>query len=138
MLANPSVRALASVGKPDFPGEVQRTLERVWAQHPEVPGNIRMDVVTASAEVGNNILDHSGRDRDVQIRMEVRVLDDHVRVEFVDDGLPAEIDFESVRMPDAMAENGRGLALARACLAELSYHREDPENHWTLVSQQFG
>lgn len=138
MLANPSVRALTAGSKPDFPGEVQRTLERAWAQHPEVPGNIRMDVVTAAAEVGNNILDHSGRDRDVQIRMEVRVLADHVRVEFVDDGLPAEIDFESVRMPDVMAENGRGLALARACLAELSYHREEPENHWTLVSQQFG
>ena len=137
MVANPTVRALQAASKPDFPGEMERALEKAWAEHPEVPGNIRIDVSTAAAEVGNNILNHSGRDRDVRIRMEVLVPGDHVRVEFADDGPPAEVDIESARMPDVMAENGRGLALARACLAELSYRRDDSSNHWTLVSQRF-
>ncbi len=138
MLANPSVKALAAASKPDFPGEVQRTLDKAWVERPDVPGNIRMDLATAAAEIGNNILNHSARGRDVQIRMDVRVLDDHVRVEFADDGPHAEVDIETARMPDVMAENGRGLALARACLSELSYWRDDSENHWTLVSERFG
>ncbi len=137
MLANPNVKAIKAESEADFPCGVQCTLDNAWVDHPEVPNNIRIDVATAAAEVGNNILNHSGRDRDLQIRMEVLVPDDHVRVEFTDDGLPAEVDLESARMPDVMAENGRGLALARACLAELSYHRDDSGNHWTLVSQQF-
>jgi serine/threonine-protein kinase RsbW len=137
MLANPNVTALRAASKPDFPGEVQHTLDKAWAEHPEVPTNIRIDVATAAAEVGSNILNHSGRDRDLQIRLDVLVPGDHVRVEFTDDGPPAEVDLESARMPDVMAENGRGLALARACLAELSYRRDDSGNRWTLVSQQF-
>ena len=108
-----------------------------WAEHGEVPEATRTDVAIAAAEVGNNILDHAGRGRDLQIRVEVRVVDNQVRVEFTDDGLPAEIDLESLRMPDVMAENGRGLVLARAFLSELSYHRDDVGNHWTLVSQHF-
>ena len=137
MLANPKIGALETKSGPDFPGEIQRTLEMAWAEHGEVPEATRTDVAIAAAEVGNNILDHAGRGRDLQIRVEVRVVDNQVRVEFTDDGLPAEIDLESLRMPDVMAENGRGLVLARAFLSELSYHRDDVGNHWTLVSQHF-
>ena len=137
MLANPKIGALETKAGPDFPGEIQRTLEIAWAEHDEVPEATRTDVAIAAAEVGNNILDHAGRGRDLQIRMEVRVLGDQVRVEFTDDGLPADIDLEALRMPDVMAENGRGLVLARAFLSELSYHRDGQGNHWTLVSQRF-
>jgi len=72
--------------------------------------------------------------------MDLWVLDDQVRIEFTDDGLPAEADLDltSVRMPDVMAENGRGLALARVSLSELSYHRGPAGNRWTLVSNRFG
>lgn len=137
MLANPRADARADSG-PDFPAEIQRTLDAAWAVHDEVPNTIRLEMATAAAEVGNNILDHAGRGRDLQIRMEVRVLDDRVRVEFADDGLPADMDLALVHMPDVMAESGRGLALARASLAELAYLRDDGANRWTLVSRPFG
>ena len=138
MLANPELRALEAAPGLDFPAAIQRTLDSAWAEHGEVPEIIRMEVAIAAAEVGNNILDHAGYDRDLQIQMEVRVLGDQVCVEFIDDGLPADMDLELVHMPDVMAENGRGLALARASVSELSYHRDDAGNHWTLVSRHFG
>ncbi|MGI9124853.1 MAG: ATP-binding protein, partial [Mycobacterium sp.] len=137
MLANPRLQALEGPSASDFPTEIQEILEKTWAEHVEVPDAIRMDVEIAAAEVGNNILNHAGRGRDLRIHMDVRVLEDHVRVEFSDDGLPADLDLASIRMPDVMAESGRGLALARAFLRELSYHRDEDGNHWTLVSQEF-
>lgn len=137
MLANPRTKALEAASGPDFPAEIQRTLDAAWANHSEVPEVIRMEMAIAAAEVGNNILDHSGRGRDLQAHMEVWVLDDHVRVEFTDDGLPAEMDLASISMPDVMAESGRGLALARASLRELTYHRDGDHNRWTLLSDHF-
>jgi glycosyltransferase involved in cell wall biosynthesis/anti-sigma regulatory factor (Ser/Thr protein kinase) len=136
MLANPRAEELEAAG-PDFPAEIQRTLDEAWARHPEVPEAIRMEVGIAAAEVGNNILDHAGRGRDLRIRMQVLVPGDHVRIEFIDDGLPADMDLASIRMPDVMAESGRGLALARASLRDLTYRRDPAGNRWTLVSHRF-
>lgn len=140
MLANPRTNSRQAMAAPDFPGELQRTLDDAWAAHPEVPEVIRMEVAIAAAEVGNNLVDHAGRGRDLHIRVAVWVLDGQVRVHFTDDGLPARsgLDLSSIRMPDVMAENGRGLPLARASLSELSYHRDSTNNHWTLVSRRFG
>jgi anti-sigma regulatory factor (Ser/Thr protein kinase) len=139
MLANPTTRALAAAPSvPDFPAEIQRTLESLWAQHSRVPEITRMELAIAAAEVGNNILDHSGRGRDLRIRMQVWVLSDHVRIEFTDDGLPADMDLSLIHMPDVMAENGRGLALARASLHEFSHDQVENGNRWTLVSRRFG
>ncbi len=137
MLANPRAEAPDAAG-PELPAEIQRTLDDAWAQHPEVPAAIRMDVAIAAAEVGNNVLDHAGRGCDLRLQMAVWVLGDHVRLEFIDDGLPADMDLASIRMPDVMAESGRGLALARASLRELSYGRFGEANRWTLISHRFG
>lgn len=103
MLANPRAEA-PHVGGPDFPAEIQRTLGDAWAQHPEVPAAIRMDLAIAAAEVGNNVLDYAGRGRDLRVQMVVLVLGDHVRLEFIDDGVPADMDLASMRMPDVMAK----------------------------------
>ena len=52
---------------------------------------------------------------------------------FTDEGDPADVDLTTVTMPDAMAERGRGLALAKACLDQLTYRRDSTGNHWTLA-----
>lgn len=137
MLANPRTKGHEIDAGPDFPAQVERTLRETWAAHSEVPKAIRMEVGTAAAEVANNILDHAGRGRDLRIRMETRVFDDHVRVDFTDDGLPGELDLNAMLMPDVMAESGRGLPLARASLSDLSYRRDESGNHWTLISRPF-
>ncbi|MGV0990719.1 MAG: glycosyltransferase [Mycobacterium sp.] len=137
MQNNPQSKALYSTSGPNFPDEIQRTLDDVWAEHAEVPDVIRMGVSIAAAEIGNNILEHAGHGRNLRVRIEPQVLDDEVRVVFTDDGLPTELDLAAVRMPDPMAESGRGLALARAFLSQLSYRRDETGNHWTLVSEHF-
>lgn len=137
MVNNPGTRVLHATSGPQFPTKIQQTLEEAWADHSEVPDLIRMGMSTAAAEVGNNILEHAGHGRNLRVRMELRVLGDQVRLEFTDDGHPAEIDLAKVEMPDPMAESGRGLALARAFCSALSYRRDTDGNHWTLVSQHF-
>jgi len=139
MLSNPRTRVLQATSGPQFPDDINRTLSDAWLDHGEVPDDVRTAMAIAATEVGNNIVEHAGGGRDLRIRMEIQVLGGEVRVEFTDDGLPAGVNLASVRMPDPMAERGRGLALAQASLTELAYSRTDNgHNHWTLISQRFG
>ncbi len=138
MLANPMTKALEAAPNRDFPAEIQRTLEGVWAKHREVPEITRMEMGLAATEVGSNIINHAGRGRELHVWMHVRVLADRVRIDFADDGLPADVDLSAIQMPDVMAESGRGLALVRASVHEVSYRRDGDENHWTLVSRPIG
>ena len=102
-----------------------------------MPDDVRIQLAIATGEVGANIIEHTGRGRPLWIRMGLQLLGDQVHGIFTDDGPPVAIDMAAVRMPDAMAERGRGLALARAVLEQLSYHCDDIGNHWTLVSHRF-
>ena len=105
--------------------------------NPFVPPIERMHMELAAGEIGANIIEHSARGRHVMMTMDVTVSLGQVQVEFTDDGDPVEVDIDAVRLPDDMAERGRGLALARSVLARLAYHRSEV-NHWILVSKPFG
>lgn len=120
-------RALAEIGA---------ALQAAWADNLHVPADVRMNVGIAVAEVAANILEHATESTAVQIRMELRALANEVWVQFVDDGSPARVDLTALTMPDELSERGRGLALAQAVLARLTYRR-DRHNHWTLVSKPF-
>jgi serine/threonine-protein kinase RsbW len=111
--------------------EIGTVLERMWSVHPHVPDSVRTQVTIAVGEIGANIIEHAADGRPVRLRMEVLVLADEVRVAFLDDGPPAEVDVAKAVMPDGMAERGRGLAMAHAVLDRLLYHRNH-FNHWIL------
>ena len=134
----PESRVLDAPVGPGTLSEIDAALQRTWLAYPHVPQSIRMHMGIATAEIGANIVEHCAVVRPVNMTMDIAVLSDRVRVEFVDDGgpLPVPFDLQSVQMPDEMAERGRGLALARAVLDELIYHRTHL-NHWTLVSKGF-
>lgn len=117
--------------------EIEAALEQSWCGNGHVPHDIRLQVGIAVSEIAGNIVEHACGGRPVQIRMEIRALPREVWVEFADDGDPAQVDLSDVGLPEDMAEDGRGLALAQAVLARLSYRRGD-WNHWTLVSKRFG
>lgn len=91
----------------------------------------------AVAEIVANIVEHAGRIQAATVEMQMRVLPDHVEVAFTDTGAEAEIDLDEVRMPEELAEGGRGLAIAKAVLERVAYHRTELGNHWTLVSRPF-
>lgn len=129
-------RVLDTAAGPGALGEIETALENTWSAHPNVPMIVRMHMGIAAGEIAANIIEHASRSRPVRIWMDVDVLPMQVRVEFTDDGDPADIDLTAVSMPDDTAERGRGLALAQAVLAQLSYRRTE-FNHWVLVSKHF-
>lgn len=117
--------------------QIGTMLEAMWSVHDHVPSSVRTEVAIAVGEIGANIIEHAAQNRPVRLRMEVLVSPEEVRVAFLDDGPPAEVDLGKAAMPDPMAEGGRGLALAHAVLDRLVYHR-NLFNHWILVSKPFG
>lgn len=125
---------LTTSAKPGALEEFEGLLAKTWSESSHVPEAIRIQVGIAVGEIGANIIRHGGC---LNIRMEVKALPHEVRVDFEDDGMPAPVDLNNISMPEDMAETGRGLALAQAALAELSYRR-DTVNRWTLVSKRFG
>lgn len=132
---NPSeLQVLNTSATPEALEEFDRLLAKTWSENSHVPQVIQMQVGIAVGEIGANIIKHSAPAR---VRMEVKALPREVWVEFEDDGIPVDIDLSDIRLPEDMAETGRGLALAQAALARLSYRR-DTVNRWTLVSKSFG
>ena len=92
---------------PDPLGAIQGELDSLWLNHPHVPDDVRTQMSIAAAEIGANIVEHTGGRQPVRIRMGSEVVGDQVHVEFTDDGPPVDIDRTSVAMPDEMAERGR-------------------------------
>lgn len=114
--------------------EVQSALDAFWSLHDEVPSRVRAEIEIAASEIAANIVEHCCP---AGLQMELHVLLNQVEVEFTDTGAPVAVDLDSVRMPDEMAERGRGLAMAQAGLRLLSYFRDEVGNHWRLVSKAF-
>jgi serine/threonine-protein kinase RsbW len=135
-MSQPESRVLETTTGAHTLEEIDAILGQAWADHRHVPDAVRMQVGIATGEIGANIVEHAAQGRAVWMRMEVRVSPHEVWVEFADAGIPATVDLASVELPDAMAERGRGLALAQSALGKLSYHRTTV-NHWTLISKPF-
>ena len=123
---------------PDPLGAIQAELDSLWLTHPHVPDDVRTQMSIAAAEIGANIIEHTGGRQPVRMRMGSELAGDQVHVTFTDDGPPVDIDLASVTMPDATAERGRGLAMAQTVLDQLAYRCDDLGNQWTLVSKRFG
>lgn len=132
----PEPYLLETIAGPGTLDEIQALIERAWAANAHVPSRVRMEVGIAVAEIAANIVEHSAQGRPIRIRMVLRVEPGDIRVEFTDEGGTAQVDLASVRLPDDMAERGRGLALATTALSKLEYRR-DGLNHWTLISKPF-
>ena len=122
---------------PDALDKIHRCLDELWSAHPELSEVVRTRVSVAVAEIGANIIEYSrpGQPLRMQVRMQMKVqlLAHEVEIVFTDEGDPADVDLTTVTMPDAMAERGRGLALAKACLDRLTYRRDSIGNRWTLA-----
>lgn len=134
---SPDTRVLEGQTSPGILANVAALLDETWSAHPQIPVAICTQMSIATCEIAANIVEHAARGLPVYIRMEVRVMPHQVHVEFTDAGQHAQIDLATVSLPDEMAERGRGLALAKSALAELSYTKSTT-NHWKLVSKRFG
>lgn len=118
---------------------IQSFLNELWANHPDLPELLTMDVTVAASEIASNIIEHSAAGQQVRVRMEIRLMPERVEIDFTDDGDPVSVDLDQVCLPDDLADRGRGLAIAKAVLDELSYRRDTSgnTNHWTLTRRRF-
>jgi len=111
---------------------VHELLAGLWADQPHVGETDRMMFETAVTEIAGNIVEHGGADVDLTLR--VWAGSDRVVALFEDNGrgLPSDI-VTSAEMAGDLDETGRGVALAKATVDDMSYRREGGHNCWKLV-----
>ena len=108
-------------------------LALLWRQRPDVAETDQIMFSTAVLEVANNIVSH-GAAATVWLALhgDARQLE----ARFCDDGAAVDVNLHSARLPGALAESGRGLALVRMAVDEFSYHHSDGLSHWHLVRRR--
>ena len=103
----------------------------------------RAHFATAIGEIGNNIIRYAyAGGPPGSLTLCLRAWPDRLEADFADRGRPYEPKpprplrvFDEVTLDD-LPEGGFGLALARAALDVLDYHRTPAgDNHWTLISR---
>jgi len=78
--------------------DIRATLKQVWAVHPEVPEDIRLEVSIASIEIGTNIIQYFGGGQPIRIRMQIWLMPTEIHITFTDDGSAATaIDLTTLR-----------------------------------------
>lgn len=135
MRPEPLRLALDAPARPEVLDALHDLLGRAWAQCPAVTGTDRMSVELAVAEIAANIVEHTaGTDEQIDMTAGVAVHSDRVEVDLSDSGDPVSVDFAAASLPDdELAESGRGLALARAVVDEVSYARDGELNRWRIM-----
>lgn len=89
---------------------------------------------TAVIEIAGNVVEHGRPEGGVNWTFSLSVLPDRIEAVLSDDGLAFRTTADAAAsMPDTLAEDGRGLALAGLVLDALDYHRGDGVNQWRLV-----
>ncbi|WP_439032582.1 ATP-binding protein [Gordonia terrae] len=132
MTENTATRTLEEITSPDTMDHIHALLADLLAECP-IDDMDAMQFELAMAEIGANIVEHADNGGALTLRLELEVTPDRVEARYSDDGNPARVDFDTVRLPDGLAERGRGLAIAINVLDELAYRRADDRNHWRLV-----
>jgi serine/threonine-protein kinase RsbW len=127
---------LTLAGRADVPclERVHELVERLWTEAPDVQPADRYRFETAVIEVAGNIVEHGGPQ--VRLRLWLRVHTDRVEAQFRDTGRAVDLATDEGCMPDLMAEDGRGLALARATADELTYRRTGHTNSWSVTKMR--
>lgn len=109
---------------------VHQALAELWARAPHVADTDRTLFEIAVLEVATNVVVH-GRTA-TEATIELRASETEVQAIFRDNGAPTEVDVAAAEWPGELAENGRGLPMARAALDDFSHHRVDDLNVWRL------
>jgi serine/threonine-protein kinase RsbW len=108
-------------------------LEQVGQDHPELAPSDLMLFETAVIEVAGNVVEHGQPSGQVRWRFRLAVHEDSLEASLSDSGEEYPGGAWGTDMPDAMEEDGRGLALATAVLDSLVYERSGEVNQWSMV-----
>jgi serine/threonine-protein kinase RsbW len=120
--------------------EIHDLVASLWERQTRFPPADRLRFETAVIEVAGNIVAHAAAGqsggREVTVELALTVSPESATACFHDDGGAAELDLASARMPDTLAECGRGIALTRALADDLTYERSRSANIWTLTCRR--
>jgi anti-sigma regulatory factor (Ser/Thr protein kinase) len=130
------VLTLSLEGRADLPclERVHDLVDELWGLVPEVELRDRYRFETAVIEVAGNIVEHGGPQ--VRLRLWLRVHPDAVEAQFRDTGRAVDLEAVGARTPDELAEDGRGLALARAAADDVTYERSGMTNRWRVLQRR--
>ncbi|WP_144713550.1 ATP-binding protein [Curtobacterium pusillum] len=117
---------------PDDVTAVHAFLASVWDTEPSVSAEDRMALELALVELASNVIEHGGVRGAVSCSLHLDVGSDEVEAHLTDDGVPVPVDPSTARLPDALAESGRGLALVQMVVDDLRYERVDDRNRWIV------
>lgn len=115
-------------------------LEQVWAEVPDLDPGDRIRFEIAVVEILGNIVEHAfaadqahpGR----RLELTVTADADALVAEMGDNGEPVGLDLHDVSLPEIDDESGRGLAMAKASVDEISYDRVEGCNRWRLCCRR--
>lgn len=127
--------SLAALSVPESLNLLHDLLERVGQEHPDLAEQDLMLFETAVIEIVGNVVEHGRPTGKVSWQFELTVDPDRLAGLLTDSGEHYEHDLAAV-MPDLLDESGRGMALARAAVDELTYQRVGPLNQWTMVRRR--
>lgn len=114
-------------------------LDRVAQDEPGLDQQDLLLFETAVIEIAGNVVEHGRPTGAVAWSFRLDILPDRLSAVLSDDGQEYAVAEERLTdgwwaMPeDALAEGGRGLALASVALDELDYQRDEGVNSWTMV-----
>ena len=132
-MTEPSVHTLEMSVPPDDVDTVHNLLETVWSDAPGISLRDRMSFETALVELASNVIQYANAGTGVSCRVSVETQEDQISASLCDSGKAADVELDGRRMPDGMAESGRGIALIQALVDELTYSRDDDVNHWEIT-----
>ena len=112
-------------------GQIGDTLAETWEVATAVPEDDRLMFEVAVLEVASNMVEHS-IPTPTWYQFELDVNPNRLAAVLRDNAERTTVSLEAARMPDEMADGGRGLALAKSALDILEHDAADG-NCWTLV-----
>ena len=120
--------ALTGPADQQFADRVLESLDTFLAE--TVSDADRFRFMLAVSEVVTNVVKHGGGEAEVDIEFTLSPV--NLSAHISDTARPADIDWETVRMPDESAESGRGLSLVLAVLDEFLHDASARGNTWRL------
>jgi len=129
---------LVAPAEPAALDQVHDLLQALWEDAGDVTLEDRICFETAVTEIAGNIVLHAPDGSPLDFTVEVSVHPDRIEARFRDAGRRAHVDLTTARLPEDLAESGRGLALALAGVDELEYRRDGTINRWRVTRRRTG
>ncbi len=117
---------------PDCLRKVHSLLAAMWATSTDVSELDRIMFETAVMEIAANIVQHAPDKDPTKCNLILEVYPERLDALFKDDGRMVLVNVNEAEMPHALAESGRGLAIAKAAVDVLKYERHNGDNIWKL------